>query len=85
MQDFCGYIEEFPEIRGKVAFGYQQPEKLFNIFLVFSAVDYFKSKKGVKPPTFIFLSHYHSDHLTGLENRGISNLTFCSAATKEVS
>lgn len=47
-------------------------------------VDYFKGKKDVKMPTFIFLSHYHSDHLDGLEHKGVCNLIFCSAATKEV-
>ncbi|TVY91467.1 Protein artemis [Lachnellula willkommii] len=55
-------------------------------------VDYFREIPGHRPPLKAFLSHIHSDHLTGLENfkaclyvkYPLRFGVYCSAATKEL-
>ncbi|KAL3425052.1 artemis protein [Phlyctema vagabunda] len=44
-------------------------------------VDYFRQIPLLRPPLACFLSHVHSDHLTGLETLK-SPFVYCSAATK---
>ncbi|KAH8597615.1 beta-lactamase-like protein [Bisporella sp. PMI_857] len=46
-------------------------------------VDYFRQSSGHRPPLACFLSHIHSDHLTGLDNLK-SPFVYCSAATREL-
>ncbi|KAH7086245.1 beta-lactamase-like protein [Paraphoma chrysanthemicola] len=46
-------------------------------------VDYFRQQQDHKPPLACFLSHVHSDHLTGLESIR-APFVYCSAATKEI-
>ncbi|KAK4179431.1 beta-lactamase-like protein [Triangularia setosa] len=46
-------------------------------------VDFFRSHPELRPPLACFLSHIHSDHLTGLESLR-SPFVYCSAATKEM-
>ncbi|KAI9744485.1 MAG: hypothetical protein M1818_002014 [Claussenomyces sp. TS43310] len=46
-------------------------------------VDYFRSIAGEQNPLACFLSHVHSDHLTGLENLK-SPFIYCSAGTKQL-
>lgn len=47
-------------------------------------VDYFRKNLDRPSPLACFLSHVHSDHLSGLESLR-SPFVYCSAATKEVS
>ncbi|KAH8126839.1 beta-lactamase-like protein [Trichoderma asperelloides] len=47
------------------------------------AVDYFRHHDGLSPPLACFLSHVHSDHLSGLETLR-SPFVYCSAATREI-
>ncbi|KAF4632007.1 hypothetical protein G7Y89_g6124 [Cudoniella acicularis] len=46
-------------------------------------VDFFRPIKDMQPPLACFLSHIHSDHLTGLETLK-SPFVYCSAATREL-
>jgi hypothetical protein len=46
-------------------------------------IDYFRQQPEHKAPLACFLSHVHSDHLTGLESMR-APFVYCSAATKEV-
>jgi DNA cross-link repair 1C protein len=46
-------------------------------------VDYFRHVEEIRPPLACFLSHVHSDHLSGLESLK-SPFVYCSAATKEL-
>ncbi|KAH7079938.1 beta-lactamase-like protein [Paraphoma chrysanthemicola] len=46
-------------------------------------VDYFRQQHDHKPPLACFLSHVHSDHLTGLESIR-APFVYCSAATREI-
>ncbi|KAH7138671.1 beta-lactamase-like protein [Dendryphion nanum] len=46
-------------------------------------IDYFRHQPGQKPPLACFLSHVHSDHLTGLESLR-APFVYCSAATREI-
>lgn len=47
-------------------------------------IDYFRQQPDHSPPLACFLSHVHSDHLTGLESLR-APFVYCSAATREVS
>jgi phosphoribosyl 1,2-cyclic phosphodiesterase len=57
-----------------------------NVWLEFPQIriDYFRQQPEYKPPLACFLSHVHSDHLTGLETFR-APFVYCSAATREVS
>ncbi|KAF2868824.1 beta-lactamase-like protein [Massariosphaeria phaeospora] len=46
-------------------------------------IDYFRQQPGHKAPLACFLSHVHSDHLTGLESMR-APFVYCSAATREI-
>ncbi|PTB38498.1 hypothetical protein M441DRAFT_70873 [Trichoderma asperellum CBS 433.97] len=46
-------------------------------------IDYFRHHDGLSPPLACFLSHVHSDHLSGLETLR-SPFVYCSAATREI-
>ncbi|CAI6339336.1 unnamed protein product [Periconia digitata] len=46
-------------------------------------IDYFRHQPGYKAPLACFLSHIHSDHLTGLESLR-APFVYCSAATREI-
>ncbi|PTB65522.1 hypothetical protein BBK36DRAFT_1201930 [Trichoderma citrinoviride] len=46
-------------------------------------IDFFRHHEGVAPPLACFLSHVHSDHLSGLETLR-SPFVYCSAATREI-
>ncbi|PVH94753.1 hypothetical protein DM02DRAFT_675983 [Periconia macrospinosa] len=46
-------------------------------------IDYFRQQPGHKAPLACFLSHVHSDHLTGLESLR-APFVYCSAATREI-
>lgn len=46
-------------------------------------IDYFRQHPENKPPLACFLSHVHSDHLTGLESLR-APFVYCSAATREI-
>lgn len=46
-------------------------------------IDYFRLQPGQKAPLACFLSHVHSDHLTGLESLR-APFVYCSVATREV-
>ncbi|KAL6711108.1 hypothetical protein ACN47E_006983 [Coniothyrium glycines] len=46
-------------------------------------IDYFRQQSEHKPPLACFLSHVHSDHLTGLESLR-APFVYCSAATREI-
>ncbi|CBX97607.1 hypothetical protein IAQ61_001181 [Plenodomus lingam] len=46
-------------------------------------IDYFRQQAEHKPPLACFLSHVHSDHLTGLESLR-APFVYCSAATREI-
>ena len=46
-------------------------------------VDYFRTIAGRTPPLAVFLSHVHSDHLTGLEALK-APFVYCSSATREL-
>ncbi|KAI8933852.1 hypothetical protein NX059_009551 [Plenodomus lindquistii] len=46
-------------------------------------IDYFRQQPEHKPPLACFLSHVHSDHLTGLESLR-APFVYCSAATREI-
>jgi phosphoribosyl 1,2-cyclic phosphodiesterase len=47
-------------------------------------IDYFRHQPDHKAPLACFLSHVHSDHLSGLESMR-APFVYCSAATREVS
>ena len=47
-------------------------------------IDYFRHHPEHRAPLACFLSHVHSDHLTGLESLR-APFVYCSAATREVS
>ncbi|KAL7941391.1 beta-lactamase-like protein [Trichoderma barbatum] len=46
-------------------------------------IDFFRHQVGASPPLACFLSHVHSDHLSGLETLR-SPFVYCSAATREI-
>ncbi|KAK1246195.1 hypothetical protein MKX07_005264 [Trichoderma sp. CBMAI-0711] len=46
-------------------------------------IDFFRHHEGATPPLACFLSHVHSDHLSGLETLR-SPFVYCSAATREI-
>ncbi|KAH0489731.1 hypothetical protein TgHK011_010147 [Trichoderma gracile] len=46
-------------------------------------IDFFRHHEGAAPPLACFLSHVHSDHLSGLETLR-SPFVYCSAATREI-
>lgn len=46
-------------------------------------IDHFRHQPEHRPPLACFLSHVHSDHLTGLESLR-APFVYCSAATREV-
>jgi hypothetical protein len=46
-------------------------------------IDYFRNHPGKPPPAALFLSHVHSDHLTGLESVKMP-FVYCSATTKRI-
>ncbi|KAL6889140.1 beta-lactamase-like protein [Trichoderma evansii] len=46
-------------------------------------IDYFRLHDKISPPLACFLSHIHSDHLSGLETLQ-SPFVYCSAATREI-
>ncbi|KAF2032965.1 hypothetical protein EK21DRAFT_59750 [Setomelanomma holmii] len=46
-------------------------------------IDYFRQQPEHKAPLACFLSHVHSDHLTGLESMR-APFVYCSAATREI-
>ncbi|CCG82132.1 Predicted protein [Taphrina deformans PYCC 5710] len=50
------------------------------------AIDYFRPRSKSAPPVLAYLlSHVHSDHLQGLENKDFSGaLIYCSQATKNL-
>jgi hypothetical protein len=58
---FCGFMPEFPDIRGMRSFLMPLDRVLMII------VDYFHKLVNRRPPLACFLSHVHSDHLAGLE------------------
>ncbi|KAK2627447.1 hypothetical protein QTJ16_003413 [Diplocarpon rosae] len=48
-------------------------------------VDYFRPAPGLSAPRACFLSHVHSDHLTGLESKHWrTSFIYCSPATREI-
>jgi DNA cross-link repair 1C protein len=61
MSTFGGVIDEFPDIRGM-----SYPINSRCLYLI-CTVDYFRPIRGRRPLLTGFLSHIHSDHLTGLD------------------
>ncbi len=54
---------EFPDLRGTYVLRHP-----FRRTKLTSTVDFFRPVLGLRPPLACFLSHVHSDHLTGLES-----------------
>lgn len=83
MSTFKGVVEEFPEIRSTY-FGPSWEKYAFPRIQYWHApVDFFRPRNDYPPPLACFLSHVHSDHLTGLESLK-APFVYCSAATKEI-
>ncbi|ODA81458.1 hypothetical protein RJ55_04425 [Drechmeria coniospora] len=77
MSTFSGLVAEFPDIRS------QSCNSTLNYYPTNLSVDFFRHHPDVSPPLACFLSHVHSDHLSGLESLR-SPFVYCSAATREI-
>lgn len=65
MSTFGGVVLEFPDVRG--IFFILPCIQEISSYAKPCVVDYFRHIPGRRPPLACFLSHIHSDHLTGLD------------------